>query len=172
MKKTAFILLVILGLVVAGLSPMSLHAQTKMACVSISEVIGAMPESKKADTTLSEYEEALQQQFDAYKAEYTQQVSLLGSPDTAKFTKPQLDLKRRSLAEILAKIQGFEQEAGTMLEQKKTALFQPIQKKAEDAIQQVSRDNGYAYVFEKEGLHVYPPSDDILPLVKKRLGLR
>ncbi len=167
MKKTAFILIV-----VASLAPVGLYAQTKLACVSISEVIGAMPETRKADTTLAQYQEALQQQFDAYKAEYTQQASLLGSPDTAKFTKPQLDLKRRSLSEVLQKIQGFEQEAGTLLEQKKTALFQPIQKKAEDAIQQVSRDNGYAYVFEKEGLHVYPPSDDILPLVKKRLGLR
>jgi outer membrane protein len=167
MKKTAFILLIL-----PGLAPVGLYAQMKMACVSISEVIGAMPETKKADTTLAQYQEALQQQFDTYKAEYTQQTSLLGSADTAKFTKPQLDLKRRSLAEILAKIQGFEQEAGTMMEQKKAALFQPIQKKAEDAIQQVSRDNGYAYVFEKEGLHVYPPSDDILPLVKKRLGLR
>ena len=159
-------------MLVSGLAPAGLHAQAKLACISISEVIGAMPETKKADTTLAQYQEALQQQFDAYKAEYTQQVSLLGSPDTAKFTKPQLDLKRRSLSEILAKIQGFEQEAGSLMEQKKTALFQPIQKKAEDAIQQVSRDNGYAYVFEKEGLHVYPPSDDILPLVKKRLGLR
>jgi outer membrane protein len=167
MKKTAFIMIL-----VSGLAPVGLYAQAKLACVSISEVIGAMPETKKADTTLAQYQEALQQQFDAYKSEYTQQAGLLGSPDTAKFTKPQLDLKRRSLAEILAKIQGFEQEAGTMMEQKKSALFQPIQKKAEDAIQQVSRDNGYAYVFEKEGLHVYPPSDDILPLVKRRLGLR
>jgi outer membrane protein len=169
MKKSASILLILVALAPAGAG---LHAQGKMGCVSINEVIVAMPETKKADTTLAEYQEALQQQFDTYKAEYTQQTSLLGSADTAKFTKPQLDLKRKSLAEILAKIQGFEQEAGTMLEQKKTALFQPIQKKAEEAIQQVSRDNGYAYVFEKEGLHVYPPSDDILPLVKKRLGLR
>ena len=59
-----------------------------MACISISEVIGAMPETKKADTTLAQYQAALQQQFDTYKAEYTQQASLLGSPDTAKLTKP------------------------------------------------------------------------------------
>ena len=79
-------------MLVSGLAPAGLHAQAKLACISISEVIGAMPETKKADTTLAQYQEALQQQFDAYKAEYTQQVSLLGSPDTAKFTKPQLVL--------------------------------------------------------------------------------
>ena len=168
MKKTASAFLLLLGATFAG----TVHAQTKLACISISEVISAMPETKKADTTLAQYKIALQQQFDDFRAEYTQQSVLLSSPDTAKFTKPQLELKRKSLAEVLAKLQGFDQEAGTLLEQKKSDLFLPIQKRAEDAIQQVSKDNGYAYVFEKEGLHVYPPSDDILPLVKRKLGLR
>ena len=168
MIKTASTFLFLLGATFAG----SVQAQTKLACISISEVISAMPETKKADTTLAQYKIALQQQFDDFRAEYTQQSVLLSSPDTAKFTKPQLELKRKSLAEVLAKLQGFDQEAGTLLEQKKSDLFLPIQKRAEDAIQQVSKDNGYAYVFEKEGLHVYPPSDDILPLVKRKLGLR
>jgi hypothetical protein len=47
----------------------------------------------------------------------------------------------------------------------------PIQRKAEHAIALVARDKSYAYVFEKDNLHFYPPGDDILPLVRKRLGL-
>jgi outer membrane protein len=66
MKKTASFLLILAGLAPAG---SGLHAQGKLACISINEVIGAMPETKKADTTLAEYQEALQQQFDTYKAE-------------------------------------------------------------------------------------------------------
>lgn len=143
----------------------------KMGCISMNELLSAMPEVKKADTTLAEYRVALQQQFDAYKADYNTQLGILSSPDTAKFTKPQLFVKRQSLADLLAKLQGYDQEAGQLLEQKRTDLFLPIQKKAEDAIHQVSLDNGYTFVFEKDNLHVYPPSDDILPLVKKRLGL-
>lgn len=82
-----------------------------------------------------------------------------------------IDVKRQSLAQLLSKLQGYDQEAGALFNQRRSALLLPIQKKAEDAIQQVSKENGYAFIFEKEGLHVYPPSADILPLVKKKLGL-
>ena len=168
MKKTAFILFFAGGLLALGSRSM---AQGKTGCVSMSEVIDAMPETKKADSTLAQYKAELEQRFEAYKSEYSQQATLLSSPDTAKYTKPQLDLKRQSLAELLGKLQGYDQEAGALFNQKRSALLLPIQKKAEDAIQQVSKENGYAFIFEKEGLHVYPPSADILPLVKKKLGL-
>jgi outer membrane protein len=146
-------------------------AQGKTGCISINEVIDAMPETKKADSTLNQFKAELEQRFEAYQAEYKEQAGFLASPDTAKYTRPQLDLKRKSLAELLARLQGYDQEAGALFNQKRSALLQPIQKKAEDAIQQVSKENGYAFVFEKENLHVYPPSADILPLVKKKLGL-
>ena len=48
----------------------------------------------------------------------------------------------------------------------------PIQKKAIEAIQTVAKENGYAYVISKDQLLVSPPADDILPLVKKKLGLK
>jgi outer membrane protein len=147
-------------------------ASNKLACISINEVMTAMPEFRKADTTLAEYRSALEQQFEAYKTQYNQDAAVLTSKDTVKFTRPQLDIKRKGLAELLAKLQGYDQEAGQLLTQKRSSLLLPIQKKAEDAIQQVSKDNGYAFVFEKESLHVFPSSEDILPLVKKKLGLR
>lgn len=105
------------------------------------------------------------------KSEYNDQLSKLTGPDTARFTEPQRALKKQNLSELVAKIQGFDQQAGVLLNQKRSSLLEPIQRRAEDAIQAVSKDNGYAFVFEKDNLHVYPPSTDILPLVKKKLGL-
>jgi outer membrane protein len=168
MNKTAIILLFTGGLF--ALSTRS-AAQGKTGCVSMSEVIDAMPESKKADSALARYKVELEEHFEAVQAEYAEQARFLSSADTVKYTPPQLRLKRESLAQLLGKLQGYEQEAGALFNQKRSALLLPIQKKAEDAIQQVSKENGYAYIFEKEGLHVYPPSADILPLVKKKLGL-
>lgn len=147
-------------------------AQSKFACISYTELISSMPEAKKADTTLAQYRAGLQQEFEGMKSDYSTQVAVLTSPDTAKLTKPVLDLKRRSLSELMGKIQGFEQDAGQLLDQKRSDLFAPIQKKADDAIAQVSQEHGYAYVFEKENLHYFPPSDDILGLVQKKLGIR
>jgi outer membrane protein len=172
MQKTFFSLIFFGGALIASLPA---TAQTtnfvKMGCISFNELLTAMPEFKKADTVLDAYRVSLEQQFEALKTEYNEQATLLSSNDTSKFTKPQLTLKRQNLSELIAKIQGFDQQASVLLNQKRSLLLEPIQKRAEDAIQAVSRDNGYAFVFEKDNLHAYPPSTDILPLVKKRLGL-
>ncbi|HMI61949.1 MAG TPA: OmpH family outer membrane protein [Puia sp.] len=169
MKPIAFCFILFGSLILTGATT---FAQNKLGCISMNELMTAMPEFKKADTTLAQYRSALEQEYESYKTQYSEQAVLLTSPDTTKFTKPQLDIKRKSLAELLAKLQGYDEEAGQLLNQKRSSLLLPIQKKAEDAIQQVSKDNGYAFVFEKETLHAFPPSEDILPLVKKRLGLR
>ncbi|GGA88804.1 OmpH family outer membrane protein [Puia dinghuensis] len=168
MKKTAFIFLFAGSLLSVASRAV---AQDKTGCISINELLSVMPETKKADSALAEYKTALEQQFDAFQSEYSQQAALLASRDTVKLTRSQIDLKRRSLAELLARIQGYDQEASNLFNQKRSALLMPIQKKAEDAIWQVSKENGYAFIFEKENLHVYPPSADILPLVKKKLGI-
>jgi len=144
---------------------------SKIACISFTELLNIMPEFKRADTTLARFRDTLELEFDALKSEYTEKATFLSSPDTIKYTPQQLVIKKQTLAELLARIQGFDANAGQLFNQKRSALLLPIQKKAEDAIQQVSRDNGYAFVFEKDNLHVYPPSTDILPLVKKKLGL-
>jgi len=168
MTRTALSLLLAALLLCVGVRS---SAQNKFACISFNELVSSMPEAKKADTTLAQYRVALEQQFETMKTDYTARATELNSSDTAKFTKPQLDLKRRSLSELLGKIQSFDQEAASLLDQKRSDLFVPIQRRAEDAIAQVAHDNSYAYVFEKDNLHVYPPGDDILPLVRKKLGL-
>lgn len=146
-------------------------SSSKIGCISLTELLSAMPEFKRADTSLARFRDTLEQEFEAMRTEYAEQARRLSSPDTAKYTPVQLDIKRQNLAELLAKIQGFDANAGQLFNQKRSILLLPIQKRAEDAIQQVSKDNGYAFVFEKDNLHVYPYSADILPLVKKKLGL-
>jgi outer membrane protein len=169
MKKTVTTVVLAGLLLLAG---MHLHAQNKIGYISFNELLVAMPEFKKADTTLAEYRSALAQRFEEFKEEYSVKLKEITGPDTSKLTKVQMELKKKTLSELLVKLQGYDEEAGNMLTQKRNELLLPIQKKAEDAIQQVAKDNGYAYVMEKEGLHVFPASDDVLPLVKKKLGIK
>jgi outer membrane protein len=97
---------------------------------------------------------------------------MLGSKDTAKYTSAQLELKRKTASDLLVKLQGWQQTAQQMQQQKNQELLAPIQKKALDAINTVAKENGYAYIISKDQLLVSPPADDILPLVKKKLGLK
>jgi outer membrane protein len=169
MKKIVTILLVAAGLF---LSSNRSEAQAKFGYISLGDLYPTMPEYKKADTSMLEYRNAIGQQFEDMSREYREQDSLLNSKDTSKYTKAQLELKKRNLNEMLSKLQGWNTQAQQMLEQKQQELMAPIQKKALETIQEVSKENGFTHVFAKEALLVEPAGEDILPLVKKKLGLK
>jgi outer membrane protein len=169
MKKIVAIILVATACMFAG-SP--LHAQSKMGYISINELISDMPEYKKADTSMGDFQNALNQNFEDMKREFSEKDSLLSSKDTVKYTKAQIEIKRRQLGELYLKIQGYQQQASQQYQQKQQELLTPIQKKAQDIVATVAKENGYTYVFQKEALLVQPPGEDLLPLVKKKLGLK
>jgi outer membrane protein len=169
MKKIVTILLVAAGLV---LSSNRSEAQTKFGYISVNELFPSMGEYKKADTSINDYRNALGQQYEDMMKEYREQDSLINSKDTVKYTKAQLELKRRNVNEMLVKLQGWNTQAQQMLEQKQQELMSPIQKKALETIQAVAKENGFTHIFAKEALLVSPPAEDILPLVKKKLGLK
>jgi outer membrane protein len=169
MKKLVTVLAVVMGLVLVGNST---KAQTKIGTISLAELIPTMPEYKKADTAMNEFNNALQQQYQDLVNEYQQQQALLTSKDTAKYTSAQLEIKRKDLSDLLSKLQNWQTTGQQMAQQKQQELMTPIQKKALEAIQAVAKENGYSYVISKDQLLVSPPADDILPLVKKKLGLK
>jgi outer membrane protein len=96
----------------------------------------------------------------------------LNSKDTTKYTRAQLELKRKNMGEMLVKLQGWQQQAQQLYQQKQQDLIAPIQKKAVETVNAVAKENGFTYVFSKEALLVSPPAEDLLPLVKKKLNLK
>ena len=168
-KKIVTIVAMVMGLIVAADQS---QAQSKIGYISQEELIRSMPEAKKFDSSLTDFQNALRQQYEDMGREYMEQDSMLNSKDTAKYTKAQLELKRRSLMEIRVKLQSWQQQGQQMYEQKQQELLAPIQKKALDAVQAVAKENGYSYILAKETLLVSPPGEDILPLVKKKLGIK
>lgn len=171
MKKRVAILSIIICLI---LSATSTNAQTtKIGAINLAEVIPYMPEYKKADTAMNEFQTALQQQYQDMVNEYQSQSAELSGKDSVKYNAAQLEVKRRQLNDLLTKLQAWNQTAQQMSQQKNDELMAPIKKKALDAVNAVAKENGYSWVISKdEKLLVSPASDDILPLVKKKLGLK
>ena len=169
MKKLFTIVLVSAALLAAS----QVNAQAlKFGYISTQELVTAMPDYKKADTSLAEYQNALNQQYAEKVADFNMRDSLLSGKDTSKYTKAQLEVKRNELGKVYVELQGWQQKAQQMYQAKEEETMKPILDKARKAIQDVAKENGYAYVFTKEQLLVFPPADDLLPLVKKKLGLK
>jgi outer membrane protein len=169
MKKIVAIVFIATACMFAG-SP--LHAQSKLGYISLNELITAMPEYKKADTSMADFQSALNQNFEDMKREFNDKDSLLSSKDTAKFTRAQIEIRRKQLGELYLKLQGYQQQASQQYQQKQQELMAPIQKRAQDVVQQVAKESGFTYVFLKDALLVSPPAEDLMPLVKKKLGLK
>ena len=164
------IVAVVFGISIFGLSGTA-FSQAKIGYISTEELIGAMPEAEKANTELQEYQTALQEQGASYYKELNELDSLFAR-DSAKMNKATKDLKRNDMIALYQKVQGWQQTMQQMIGEKQQSLLGPIQKKAIDNIKLVAKEAGYAYIFEAGSLLVSPPSDDILPLVKKKMGIK
>ena len=154
-----------------GFGATSAQAQGKIGYISMDELVTAMPEAKKADTVLMAYRDSLGKTQQEMQQELNLEVQQF-IKDSATMPQATKDMKRRELQDLNGQIQSFPQDAQNQFNAKQQQLFDPIQRKAVDAIQAVAKENGYTYIIAKENLIVSPPGDDILDKVKKKLGIQ
>ncbi len=148
----------------------SVDAQSKIGHVSVQEIVNNMPEYKAALTELDDFEKALIDLGKEYNREYNRQDSLFAA-DSSKWTPAMKEVKRKELNAAYLKVLNFNQDAQNQMNQKEQQLLAPVQQKAIQTAQLVAKENGYAYVLPKEQLIAFPASEDILPLVLKKLNI-
>jgi outer membrane protein len=162
-----------LGLMITGIVALSFtaNAQVKIGYVSADEIIVLMPEAAKVDTQLNQYQQALYLNAQEQQTAFNDAVAKFYK-DSVTMTPSVKEVKRAELQKQVADLSGAEQRIQQQFEQKRQELSLPIQRKLQQAIQDVAKENGYTYVFPREALLVAPPGDDIAALVKKKLGVK
>jgi outer membrane protein len=156
---------------VAVLAFSTTKAQSKYGYISTDELISVMPETKKADSNLTQYRTALVQNAQDKEANLQSSIEKFNK-DSATMSGPVKEVKRTELQKMLNDLQSEDQRIQQQLRQRQEELLGPINKKAFDAIQAVAKESGYTYVFEKQAILVAPPGDDVLPLVAKKLNIK
>jgi len=146
---------------------------SKLGHINSADLLQMMPDIKGADSSLQNYQKQLEDQNQPMLNEYQTKVAdyQKGEPTMPDAVK---DVKQQEIQDLQQRIQAFQQTAQDKFQQKKEELYSPILKKAEDAIKQVAKENSYAYVFDTSaGAVIYAQdSDDLMALVKKKLGLK
>jgi len=160
-----------LGLVMIALVAFNpfLNAQNKTGYVSIDEVVQLMPDYKKATAEMAQFDSALQINYGETLKELNRQDSMFKT-DSVKMTMATKTAKKEQMKKLLVELQGYEQNYQQQMQQKQEEVMAPVAQKANQLIADVAKANGYTYVFRKEALIVSPEGDDILPLIKKKLG--
>ena len=159
MKQFLTILLISAG--IFGFSTTT-NAQ-KIGYISADEIIQLMPEAATVQSQLDQYQQS-QNAFNESLQKFVKDSSTM-SPSLKEVKRGELQKQSQELA-------GEQQRIQNEFEQKRQELSIPIQKKLQTAIEAVAKENGYTYVMPREALIVMPPTNDIGPLVIKKLGLK
>ena len=168
MKKFFTVVIIAIGFL---MSASHVSAQVKIGYISSQDLLGIMPETRKADSSLQQLRAALVQNAQDKEAKLNADIQKFNN-DTLKMSEAVKTVKRQELQKAYQELAGEEQRIQEQLQQKQQELLQPIQKKANEAVQATAKENGYTHVFEKEVLIVAPSGEDILPLVAKKLGIK
>ncbi len=155
-------------------SMFGVNAQSKkFGHINSNDLLLLMPERKEAETKIQEEAKKLEQQLSTMTAEYQTKV---GDYQTNSATMTDLikETKGKEIQDLEKRIQDFQQNAQESLQKKEQELLKPIIEKAKKAIEDVAKEDGYGYVFDTSAgsVLVSPDGDNVMPLVKKKLGLK
>lgn len=81
--------------------------------------------------------------------------------------------KQREIQDMGTRVQEFQENAQKQLQEREAELLKPLIDRAKKAIEDVAREGNYTYILDSgTGALLYSQdSEDIMPQVKKKLGL-
>ena len=152
------------------------QATLKLGHINSQELFLAMPESDSAQKRLENAKNIMQTTLEQLQVEFNKKYEdfnrLAQEPNNSELI---LKTKEDELRSLQERIQVFQQQAEQDLGNQRVALFKPIQDKAVKAVNDVAEENGFTYIFDTAGgalVYTSPDSQDILALVKTKLGLK
>ncbi|MDC0189363.1 OmpH family outer membrane protein [Flavobacteriales bacterium] len=149
-------------------------AQQLFGHINSQEIISIMPEAATAQLALQQELGDLQEQGKIMAEEYESQLKDFQINQETMSEAIRND-KLKSLQDLEERITLFQQSAQQSIQLKEAELFEPILTKIQNAIDEVAKDKGYAYVFDiggnAGGLVYKNDSFDITSMVKSKLNL-
>jgi outer membrane protein len=150
------------------------QASLKIGHVNSQELLQAMPENDSAQVKLERAAKEAQSQLETMNVELNNKYQdYIAKRDT--YSELIKQTKETELQQMNQRIQQFQSTAEQDLQKQRTDIYKPILDKANNAISEVAKANGFTYIFDISGgvvLYHAENSIDILPLVKQKLGLK
>src|SRR5690606_16664217 len=146
------------------------QAQIKIGYLNTSELISLMPETKAADSQFNAFAQKLQETLQPMQqdlqtkfAEYQEQQATMA--DAVR------ESKETQLQALNHGIDQLQLKAQQDMQRKREELMGPILEKVQSAIQAVAAPNKLPHILDSNAILHGPEGDDVLPLVKKELGI-
>lgn len=171
MKKVVLIAILFVTL---GMSNVNAQTNNKFGYINSLELLSLMPGVQTADASLKKYATELESLYKNMLAEYQKKIQEYQTGvQGGQMTDAVRELKEKEIMDLEKRIGDFEQSIQGKIGKEEERLYAPLQEKAGKAVQEVAKQFGYTYIFESGyGSLLYAEeSDNILPLVKTKLGI-
>ncbi len=150
------------------------NAQTKLGYINSAAILAEMPDVKQMQSNLEGLQTQLQKKGEQLVSEYQQkQQEAMQRKERGELSPVQEEQILKELQEKEQQIYAFQAEMQQKLAEKEQELLKPILEKINNAIQEVAKSEGYAYIFDlSTGAILY--ADEALDLtekIKAKLGL-
>lgn len=148
------------------------QVNAKLGYIDSNELLDMMPGKDSVQQALQNYGKTLEDQLQAMYGEYQTKVQNYQA-NSGTMSDIIRQTKEKELGDLETRIQTFQQQADVDLQNKQVELLQPILDKAKNAITAVAKEHGYTYILDvgTGAFLYYEKGDNILPLVKAKLGL-
>jgi outer membrane protein len=166
-------LLVLVTFLSIGLG--SLQAQAKYGHLNMGNLIAIMPEALAANDSLEVIQAQMVAEGEAAAAQLEKDyVAYIKEARAGNLTPVKQEEQEQQLNQRQQELQQLEQIIVQVIQQQRNKLLAPILEKAQNAIDEVAKENGFQLVFDTSifGAVMYAEETvDLMPLVKAKLGL-
>jgi outer membrane protein len=170
MKNLVKVLAIVVLIAVAATT--NAQKATKIGHVDFGKLLEMMPGQDTVKGVMESYVQSLQGELQSMNAELEMKVTdyqknVAGLSSIIKATK------EKEITDLQGRIESFQQVAQQDIQAKQTELITPFVEKARAAIKDVAKEGGFAYIMNAvEDILLYSEGgEDVMPLVKKKLGI-
>lgn len=146
----------------------------KFGYINSQELVSQLPEVKEAEAKIETLKKQLQKKGEEMLGTLQTKYNALQKKQTDGLLSPkEIETEAAALKQEEAQLGAFDKTSQQKIYQKSEELLTPIQARITNAIQEVAKENGYTYIFDKSlGLILYAdPGTDVSAMVKAKLGI-
>ena len=153
----------------------ALAQNLKFGHINRTELIQAMPEFDSAKVKLEKLNTELQNTAELLQVELNNKYETY-LKESKNLTDLVKQTKEQELQDAQKRLTDFQTNAQTQMQEMQVKLFTPVTEKADKAIKDVGKENGYIYIFDlSQNQIIYfdeAKSTNVAQLVKNKLGLK
>lgn len=168
--RTGFLLLLL------SVCTLTSQAQDKYGHLNSGNLLELMPEAKAADKELANYRDQLVKELQGKQVKLEAEAKKLQEDfDAGTLSKVKAGEKQAALQKKGQELMEEDYAISEKIGKKREVLLKPIVEKVDKAIKDVGKEGGYKMIFDSSifnALLYTRDVDDVMPLVKAKLGLK